>query len=229
MCAGAAGVRMQATVLAVTDNTTGQVIGQWSTDGRTWTDFAGPIDGEVELDDLEPSNGVQSARQYAGLPWEMAAYVRFGLRVARSTGGQGRLRISCDLIVLDALDGAHLVLADNSAVTASSSAITSGAQVGRMLPTYAYDRGLLCVQLQSLGTLTSVTMIVETCFTDNVTLATEAFWLKVGEFPTVFNNTNPVQTIEIDGLAGYTRVRAIAAVGTGTANFDVDAFLRPAN
>lgn len=228
MCAGAAGVRLQATVLAVTDNTTGQVIGQWSTDGRTWTDFVGPVDGEVEPGNLEPSNGVQSTRQYAGLPWEMAAFVRFGIRVARSTGGQGRLRISCDLIVLDALDGAHLIMAENSPVTAASSTIDGTGQVGEILPTYAYDRGMVCVQRQSMGGLTSVTLIVETCFTDN-DAATAAFWLKVGEFPAAFSNAAPVQSIAVEGLAGYTRVRAIAAATNGTATFDVDVFLRPAN
>lgn len=220
-CAGAAGVRMQALVLATTPSTFAVILGQYSNDGRTWFDFESTIDGQTTPDALDPTNGKFSIRQHAGPPWEMAPYVRYGLRVWRTGGGQGRVRMTCDLIVLARLDAAKLFLADGAVIDAPG-------QIGGIECTYGYDRGSIYIHATAFSGITSVTVVVETSLVRD---PPEEGWRPVATVPTLsaFNESTEIQFAEVSGLDAYTRLRATAVTGTGTVEFSSHAFLRPAN
>jgi hypothetical protein len=236
MSAGAAGVRMQVLILATTANTFASIIGQWSIDGRTWTDFELPIDGQDPdtMDPLSPTNGQVSHRQYAGPPWEMAPFVRYGIKTWRDDSALGRVRISCDIVVLPTLDPARLMVAAGDVVTVASNVIAGDGQIGVIDCTYGYDRGsyyIRCTNFNTAPTLADVLLVIETTFfmSDDVP-GNVQLWREVATIPAIseFDATG-ARNVEVSDLDAYTRVRAKSATGTGTATFSIYAFLRPAD
>lgn len=232
MCAGAAGVRMQGTILQVTISPEGGadtyigLIGQWSTDGRSWTDFLSTVDGQVGPQLLQPgSAGSVFHAQYAGAPYEMAPFVRFGAQVARDGDRQGRVRCSVDIVVLDALDAS---VSQFTSVEDEEGIISAVNDVlGATLVTWAYDRGLIHIKSGTWSGITEVTLTVETSFVHDYDGAhTGVFWEPLGTL--TFTGSDQAKNLAISGLDVLTRVRCTALTGSGTAPFDAFATLRPA-
>jgi len=232
MCAGAAGVRVQATVLQLTVSPTSTadtymgLLGQWSTDGRSWTDFVSSVDGQVGPQLLQPdSAGTMFHAQYAGAPYEMAPFVRFGAVVARDGERQGRVRCSIDFVVLESLDA---TLTQFTSVHDEEGTITAVDDVlGATLVTWAYDRGMIHIRSGTWVGITSLTLTVETSFVhDYDEASTGVFWEPVGTL--TFTGNEQAKNLAILGLDVATRVRCTALTGTGSASFDAFATLRPA-
>ena len=219
LSAGAAGVRMQVVILSATADTYLTLIGQSSNDGRSWFDFEESIDGVEEPEPVTPTSEM-SVRQYAGPPWQMAPFVRYGLRTWRTGGLQGRIRLSCDLIVLPALDPARLTVADGATITGVG-------PIGGVECTYGYDRGSVYIHATAFSGITSVTVVVETSLVRN---APESGWRPVATVPSLSSfSAGARQYVEVSGLDAYTRIRATAVSGSGSATFTSYAFFRPAN
>jgi hypothetical protein len=101
---GAKQLFLHAEILGRTNVTKLRFIGQWSVDGRTWYDMAGPLDG-LASDSAGPDAGTYLAVPYAGLPQEYAPYQRFGISVtgtplAAGLARQGRARLSAAVTIL---------------------------------------------------------------------------------------------------------------------------------
>ncbi len=235
MCAGAAGVRVQGTILQLTvapdtglaDTYIG-LIGQWSNDQRSWTDFLTSVDGQVGPQLLQPgSAGSVFNGQYAGAPYEMAPFVRFGAVVARNGGRQGRIRCSIDFVVLDTLDASVSQFTDVADEEGEITAVND--ILGGVLVTWAYDRGMIHIRSGTLTNVTSLTLTVETSFVHTYDPTnTGVFWEPLGTL--VFTASEQAQSLVISGLDVLTRVRctALTTGGSPSATFDAFATLRPA-
>ncbi len=236
LCAGAAGVRLQATILQVTSapvtgtpDTSLRIIGQWSPDGRSWTDLLGSLDGSSGPQALNPASlGGLFQNQYAGAPYEMAPFVRFGIEVSREGGRQGRVRASADIVVLDTIAASVTQFAtstdDSGEVTADNDIL------GPNIVTWAYDRGQLCVRSATFVNLDDVILTVETSFSD--AYDDDRLWVTCGIL--TFDGADQVQQLALADLNVLTRVRCTTftpttpPTPTPTATFDAFITLRPA-
>jgi len=232
MCAGVAGVRLQATILQVTTapvsgdpDTYLRVIGQWSSDSRSWTDFQGSLDGGLGSQAMDPSTIAPFFQnQYAGTPYEMAPFVRFGIEVSRTGGRQGRVRGSADIVVLDTLAAAPTQFANPQDDGGTINAVND--LLGPVAITWAYERGRVYVRTSVFTNVTNVVFTVETAFDAD---ADPEFWIPLGTL--TFTATNQVQTLALADLDVATRIRCSTFTTSGAspeATFDGHISLRPA-
>lgn len=81
--AGSRAVRMQMEIVSISTNTVVAVVGQWSLDGRNWTNFG----AAVSAPNIMTSTGSYDSYYSGGAAGkEFSAYVRFGIAVAASSG-----------------------------------------------------------------------------------------------------------------------------------------------
>lgn len=130
---GAVQLYLHAEILSRANVTKLRFIGQWSVDGRTWYDMAGPLDG-LASDSAGPDAGTCLAVPYAGLPQEYAPFQRFGISVtgsplAEGLARQGRARLSAAVTILPWAYPAHQRLANAVVVTATESYATPSALI----------------------------------------------------------------------------------------------------
>ncbi len=99
--AAATGLRLYLTVLSCTRGATVKVFGQWSSDQRTWVDFAFGIDGYPKSS-AGAGAGAQVAIDYAASFAEFGPYVRFGIQVTGDTTNhvQGDARLTATIMPL---------------------------------------------------------------------------------------------------------------------------------
>ena len=110
---GADSVTAYVDVLSVSSNAKLRIVGQWSLDGKNWTDFAS---------DLSPSGGITSTGSaeyyYAGgvHAFEFGPYVRFGAAVSASSGS-AQEKVRAVLLIAVDLPGADPTLSGPSSPT----------------------------------------------------------------------------------------------------------------
>ncbi len=216
-CHGAAGLRLIATLLQATPETHALIVANWGVDGKSWTDFADNLDGQSDTPPDLSVSATTFAHQYAGLPEEMAPFVRIGILVWRDDAAQGRIRLSADVEALADLAATTEVVADNAVTT-----VITQTKVGKTVVTNAYDRGSVYARTSGTFSFTTQTLTVETAMTDSTT---DADWRTVATL-TPFTATDQRRYVAIEGLDRYTRVVSVGT-GAGTTTLDIDLFLRP--
>lgn len=137
-CFGGRGLRLVTTIAEITPVTNVKFFGQYSYDGKVWTNFKRNLDGMT--------NGYIAVgtfeSTYADSPGEFAPYVRIGIQVSCTGGEQAQVRLTSTAVVLFSnITSVYGVQYGSDALSTTSAATA----IGNAFDASTYDEGQVLI------------------------------------------------------------------------------------
>ena len=139
---GARGLRLFLTVVSITANSKLRIIGQWSVDGKNWTDFSTAINGLDNTGSADITAATTLAIDYAADFKEFTPYVRFGISIENTGSVQSQARVTAAIEPLfdDSIYVSALVAASGTALPVS---VGTPVSIGNAIATEAFKYAMV--------------------------------------------------------------------------------------